>query len=116
MLKMFENKNLVILAVISVCCLLITIVSSQKFQRERKTLNEERYSRMVAEEKLEQVSAKIRSLEANLAKSQAETNQLNALLQGNEGAIAEIKLELEKTTRLNQVLQEQLKNALVQKK
>lgn len=116
MLKVFENKNLVILAAISVCCLLITVVSSQKFQKERKTVNEERYNRMVAEEKIEQLSAKVRSQEANLAKAQAEVNKLNALLQGNESAIADIKLELEKTERLNQVLQEQLKNALVQKK
>lgn len=116
MLKVFENKNLVILAAISVCCLLITVVSSQKFQKERKTVNEERYNRMVAEEKIEQLSTKVRSQEASLAKAQAEVNKLNALLQGNESAIADIKLELEKTERLNQVLQEQLKSALVQKK
>ena len=116
MLKVFENKNLIILALISVCCLLITIVSSQKFQKERKSLNEERYNRMVAEEKIEQLNSRIRSQEASLSKAQAEVEKVNALLQGNEGAIADIKLELEKTERLNQVLQEQLKSALVQKK
>lgn len=116
MLKIFENKNLVILAIISIGCLLISIVSSQKFQSTRNALNEERYNRMVAEEKLEQLKSKVRVLEANGQKSQAEVDQLNALLQRNEGAIANLKLELEKTERLNQVFQEQLKNALVQQK
>ncbi len=115
-LKFFENKNLVILAVISIGCLLISIVSSQRFQHARNSLNEERYNRMVAEEKLEQLKSKVRALETSGQKSQAEADQLNALLQRNEGAIANLKLELEKTERLNQVLQEQLKNALVQQK
>ena len=57
--------------------------------------------------------AKARSLEASSKKAQEEVDQLNLLLQRNEGAIADLKLELEKTERLNQVLQEQLKNALV---
>ena len=71
---------------------------------------------MVAEEKIEQLNSKIRSQEAELAKAQAEVEKVNALLQGNEGAVADIKLELEKTERLNEVLQEQLKNSLVQKR
>ena len=116
MLKALENKNLLILATISVCCLLITIVSSQKFQKARKTVNEERYSRMVAEEKIEQLNSKIRSQEAILAKAQAEVGRLNALLQNNEGAVANLKLELEKAEQLNIVLQEQLKDALVKNK
>ncbi|MCX5681843.1 MAG: hypothetical protein NT079_06215 [Candidatus Omnitrophica bacterium] len=116
MLKIFENKNLVILAAVSVCCLLITVMFSQRFQRTRNDLNEERYKRLVAEEKFEQMNTRVRLLESDLVKSQAEKDQLNALLQRNEGAIADIKLELEKTTRLNQVLQEELKTALVQKK
>lgn len=111
--KFFENKNLLILAIVSIGCLLITIVSSQRFQRTRTDLNDERYRRMVAEEKLEQAMAKARSLEASSKKAQEEVDQLNLLLQRNEGAIADLKLELEKTERLNQVLQEQLKNALV---
>jgi peptidoglycan hydrolase CwlO-like protein len=113
MLKIFENKNLLILAIVSIGCLLISLVSSQKFQRTRNDLNEERYNRMVAEEKLEQMKTKVRLLESNAQKAQAEIDQLNLLLQRNEGAIANLKLELEKTERLNQVFQEQLKNALV---
>ena len=46
--KFFENKNLLILAIVSIGCLLITIVSSQRFQRTRTDLNDERYRRMVA--------------------------------------------------------------------
>jgi peptidoglycan hydrolase CwlO-like protein len=113
MLKFFENKSFLVLAFISVGCLAISIVSSQKFQRTKNDLNDERYNRMVAEEKLEQMKTKVRMLESSTQKSQADVNQLNLLLQRNEGAISNLKLELEKTERLNQVLQEQLKNALV---
>ncbi|MFA6378385.1 MAG: hypothetical protein WCX16_01205 [Candidatus Omnitrophota bacterium] len=116
MVNIFQNRNLLILTAVSIGCLLISIVSSQKFQRTRNDLNEERYSRMVAEEKLEQMKAKVRLLESNGQKAQAEVDQLNLLLQRNEGAIANLKLELEKTERLNQVFQEQLKNALVPQK
>lgn len=116
MLKALENKNFFILAIVSVCCLLITIVSSQKFQKARKTVNEERYNRMVAEEKIEQLNSKIRSQEASLIKAQAEADRLSALLQNKDGAVADLKLELEKSEQMNIVLQEQLKEALVKKK
>ncbi|HOD11598.1 MAG TPA: hypothetical protein PLO93_01165 [Candidatus Omnitrophota bacterium] len=116
MKKILENKNLLILAAVSIGCLVISLVSSQKFQRTRDDLNQERYNRMVAEEMMEKMKSKVRILEADVKKFQAEAEKANALLQRKEGAVAELKLELEKTERLNQVLQEQLKSALVQQK
>ena len=114
MTKLLKDKPLVFLAVLTISCLIIAIVSGQKVGSARDDLNEERYKRMVAEEKLEKRKAANRVLASKLDKAQGNINQLDALLREKKEVVSELRLELEKTTRLNHVLQTELKNALVQ--
>jgi len=111
--KQFKEKTFGIFAVLTIACLGVAIVASQKFGTAKEGLNEERYQRMVAEEKLEKAKSKTRVLETKSEQMQKELDQLNALLKEDKGAIADLKMELEKTTRLSLILQKELKNALV---
>jgi len=111
--KQFKEKAFGIFAILTIACLGVAIVSSQKFGAAKEDLNEERYQRMVAEEKLEKAKGKSRVLETKTEQMQKDLDQLNALLKKDQGAIADLKMELEKTTRLGQILQNELKKALV---
>ncbi|MDP8264588.1 MAG: hypothetical protein P9M12_03795 [Candidatus Aceula lacicola] len=111
--KQFKEKTFGIFAVLTIACLGVAIVASQKFGTAKEGLNEERYQRMVAEEKLEKAKSKNRVLETKSEQMKKELDQLNALLKEDKGAIADLKMELEKTTRLSLILQKELKNALV---
>ncbi|MDD3375497.1 MAG: hypothetical protein PHY73_07250 [Candidatus Omnitrophica bacterium] len=111
--KNFKEKTFGVFAILTIACLGIAILSSQKFSTAKEDLNEERYQRMVAEEKLEKAKGKNRVLEGKSVEMQEELDRLNALLNEEKGAIADLKKELEKTMRFNQVLQNELKNALV---
>ncbi len=111
--KNFKEKSFVFFAILTIACLGFAIASSQKFTATKEGLNEERYQRMVAEEKLEKEKSKSRVLESKNGQMQKKVDQLNALLKEEKGAISDLKMELEKTARLNQILERELKNALV---
>jgi len=111
--KALRKNILIVCVLLTVACLAIAILASQKMSFAKNDLNEERYLRMVAEEKLEKSKSKIRSLEGQVQKSQQEAESLEALLREDKGAIADLKIDLEKARRLNDILQRELQNALV---
>ena len=104
---------MIILGALTVGSLVIVVLSSQTLQKTKGDLNQERYTRMVAEEKFEQAMIKIKSLEANLT---AASNQLqstkDALVQEKVNSTS-VRDELEKMTKLKEVLEQELKNSLV---
>ncbi|MDP8266104.1 MAG: hypothetical protein P9M07_04065 [Candidatus Aceula meridiana] len=109
-----SRKNILIVCVLlTVACLAIAILASQKMSFAKNDLNEERYLRMVAEEKLEKSKSKIHLLEGQVQKVQKEAEGLEALLREDKGAIADLKINLEKAHRLNDILQRELQNVLV---
>ena len=111
--KALRKNILVICALLTVVCLAIAVLASRKMSLAKNGLNEERYLRMVAEEKLEKAKSKIRFLESQVQKAQKEVESREALLREDKGAIADLKISLEKARRLNDILQRELQNALV---
>lgn len=108
-----KNKILIISAVLAVGCLVMVIVSGRAVDSTRKELNQERFNRIDAEEKLEKALAKIKTLESDAANVQKQTQNAQALLDQEKKANQELKDELEKMTKLKGILEDQLKNALV---
>ena len=111
--KVFQKRILITLAVLTACCLAVAIFSSRKASLTHDELNEQRYQRMVAEEKLEKAKTKIRLQEGQIEKLQKERDQLDALLREEKGAIANLRTDVEKGRRLNEILQRELQNALM---
>jgi len=108
-----KNNILVVAAVLAVGCLIMVVLSSQAVDKTRKDLDQERYEKMVAEEKLDKTLAKVKSLEGDLASSQNQTKNAQATLEQEKQANTKLKTELEKVSKLKNVLEDQLKNALV---
>ena len=109
-----KNKLVIIATVLAIACLVIVILSGRTVDKTRKELDQERYNRMVAEEKLEKVNTKIKSMESELTNSQNQTQGLQTFIEKEKVANDNLRTELEKVTRLKEVLEKELKNALVQ--
>ncbi len=113
MKKSLSLKIVVVLAILTVICLIVAVLASQKMSAADNDLTEERFIRMVAEEKLEQIKSRVGSLEGQLEKISKEKVTFETLLQKEKKASDALKLDLEKARRLNEVLQRELQNALV---
>ena len=109
-----KNRILIISAVLAISCFIMVIISGQKVNTTRKDLEQERYNRMIAEEKLEKALLKVKSLENELTNAQNQTQGIQTVLEKEKVANAALKTELEKVTKLKEVLEQELKNALVQ--
>lgn len=109
-----KNKILIIVAILAVGCLGLVIFLSQNVSQTSKDLIQERYNRMVAEEKLEKALFKIQSLENELTNTQNQTQNLQTVLEKEKVASDKIRTELEKTSKLKEVLEKALKDALVE--
>jgi len=92
--------------------LAVSILLGRTASKTKEELNEERYSRMVAEEKLEKVSQKVKSLESQVNATQSKTEDIRGVLDQEKKTSAQLKLELEKMTKLKEVLEKELKEAL----
>ena len=109
-----KNTLVIVSGVVTVGCLAAAVLLGQTASKARKELDEERYSRMVAEEKIEKVNQKIRTLESQLDNTQIKSNDTRSVLEQEKKTSAQLKAELEKMTKLKEVLEEELKKALVQ--
>lgn len=109
-----KNKILIIAVILTLGCLVLVILSSQKVGRFSEELNLERYSRMVAEEKLENAVARVKSLESDLKTMQDHLNSLQEALEKETRTSTGLKSELEMITKLKDILEQQLKEALVE--
>lgn len=108
-----KDKIIVIAVLLTVGCVAITIVSGSKASQNSKMLDQERYNRMVAEEKLEKALAKVQSLESALTSAQNQAQSIQDTLAKEKTANEGLKTELEKTEKLKQILENELKNSLV---
>ena len=108
-----KNQAVIIAVVFAVGCAAIVVVASQRISTTKKELERERYTRMETEEKLEKTISQVKSLEGEMTMTQSERQNVQALLEQEKNNATNIRTELEKVNKLNEVLERELKNALV---
>lgn len=109
----WKDRIIVASVILSTGCLVIAVKASLTVKKNKEKVEQERYIRMVAEEDLQNTYTKIKSLENSLTKAQNQVQSLQDVLEKEKNAGVNLKTELEKSTRYNQVLQEDLKDALI---
>ena len=108
-----KNQAVIIAVVFAVGCAAIVVVASQRISTTKKELERERYTRMETEEKLEKTISQVKSLEGEMTMTQSERQNVQALLEQEKNNATNLRTELEKVNKLNEVLERELKNALV---
>jgi len=87
----------------------VAIRSSKLAHDARSTLDQERYSRMVAQENLELARGKITSLEGKLAKAQKKISGIKKMLEGIKAYNEDLKARLERAAELKAVMDVKIK-------
>lgn len=108
-----KDKILLAVIILAVGSLTATIIFSRNLNTAQNELTRERYIRITKEEELEKASLKIKSLQSDTTSSQNQVQNIQLLLEQEKRANSKLQTELEKVSKLKEVLERELKNALV---
>ncbi len=103
-----KNAILLVAVVLTIGSCLIAVSSGRAAQKMQQSLDQERYQRMVAEEKLEKSSLQIASLESELDSVKGKIQGIQAIMQDGNHANADLKIQLESITKVKESLEKQL--------
>jgi len=99
----------VVLAVVLVTfCFGVAIHFNQNVLQTRRILENERYTRLTAEEGLEKASSQIRNLENELARAQAKVKSTEKLLEQTKSLNAQLQDRVEEAATLEKSLQQRI--------
>lgn len=111
--EQLKDRIMIALAILTAMCLVLAISSSMASQKSKRALQKEMILRLENEEKLTNLTPKMESIESQLKNSQTNIEGLNKQLEDQNLINKELRLELEKMTKLKQALENNLKEALV---
>lgn len=108
-----KDNVLIASIVLAAVCLVLAVSSGIAASKNKSNVQKEMVQRLEAEEKLNNVSTTIANLEAQLKKTEEELSSTKTALNQEQLTNQALKSELEKTTRLKEQLEKDLKEALI---
>jgi uncharacterized protein YoxC len=106
---------LVISLLVAVGLSVFVVRFAQKADKAGKTLEEERYSRMVAEETLQKNAAKLTTLQVELKEDQDKMAKIVDILDQEKGVNSNLKKQYDELTEAKSNLESKLETVLQQK-
>lgn len=98
----------IIAGVLVIFCFGVAVHFNQNVLQARKILENERYTRLTAEENLEKAAAQIRGLESEIGRSQAKVKSTEKLLEQAKSVNIELQEKVEEAARLQKSLQQRM--------
>ena len=111
------KKDIFLVVLLLVCVGLVVVLVNvlEKANRVNKSLDEERYSRMVAEESLQKNAAKLNTLEAQLKIANEKMAKVQDLIDQQKTVNIDLKKQFEDLNNAKIELESKLKTALEEK-
>jgi predicted nuclease with TOPRIM domain len=106
---------LVISLLLAVGLLVVAVRLAQKADKAGKSLEEERYSRMVAEETLQKNDAKLATYQEQLKEAQDKMNKIQDVLDQEKGVNSDLKKQYDELAQAKADLESKLQSALQEK-
>lgn len=106
---------LVLAVLLSIGLTVVVVRFNEKSTKAIKNLEEERYSRMVAEESLQKGAAKLATLEAQLKSAESKMSKIQDVLEQEKDVNVDLKKQYEKLAQTKSELEEKVKLALEEK-
>lgn len=113
---MQKDVLLGVCALITAAAIVVAVNSFEKQNKLTKALQEERYSRMVAEESSQKSAAKVAVLENDLKSSQDKMTKIKDILSQEKNVNSNLKSQYEKLAQTKANLEAKLKTALEEQK
>lgn len=98
----------IILAVILSTCVSLTYRYHKDSEKSVKNLNDERYSRMIAEEDLKNAQTEIKTIKADLERTQIKLKSLDASLEQQKMVNGDLKSRLTKAAELRTEMEKKI--------
>ena len=107
------KKDVVLVILVLLCVGLLTAILAitQKENKTRKNLEEERYIRMVTEERLEKSDAKLTTLEVQLKTANEKMSKVQDLMDQQKEANTDLQKQYEELGKIKADLEVKLKSA-----
>jgi chromosome segregation ATPase len=108
----------IILVISLLCAVGLTVVVirfAEKADKAGKSLDEERYSRMVAEETLQKNDAKLTTLQVELKEDQSKMTKIEDILDQEKNVNADLKKQYDDLTQAKANLESKLQTVLEEK-
>ena len=112
---MKKDVVMVICILLSLGASIVTISMIEKERRISKSLEEERYSRMVAEESSQKSAAKLAVLEMQVRSADEKMAKLKDILDQAKGVNSDLKNQYDKLARVKTEIEAKLKSTLEEK-
>ncbi len=110
-----KDVILVIALLMAVGLSVVVVRFNEKATKAGKSLQEERYSRMVAEESLQKNAAKVATLESQLKTAQDKMGKIEDILEQEKGVNSDLKSQYERLAQSKSELEGKLKATLEEK-
>lgn len=111
-----KNTLVIVFATIfTVGAFLMAFISFEKQNKLSKSLEEERYSRMVAEESSQKSAAKLAALEVQLRSAEDRMSKVKDVLDQEKGVNSDLKNQYDKMLKVRTDLENRVKELAVQK-
>lgn len=109
-------KNIVLVGLLLVTAGLLILVINfyQKSNKYSKSYEEERYSRMVAEESLQKNAAKLATLEAQLKSTNDKMERVEVLIEQEKSINGDLQKQYEVLSKIKSDLEDKLKTTVEQ--
>ncbi|MBI4308876.1 MAG: hypothetical protein HY591_00945 [Candidatus Omnitrophica bacterium] len=112
---MSKHLVLVICGLITAGAVILAFYAFEKGHKLSKSLEEERYSRMVAEESSQKSAAKLAALDNQLKSTQDKMAKLKDILDQEKEVNQDLKIQYEQLVQAKEVLESRLKTAMEEK-
>jgi septal ring factor EnvC (AmiA/AmiB activator) len=110
-----KNTGLIAGVVVVVGCMSVLLVHyKQEAQKITRTLEAERYNRLVAEEKVVNTVSKIKHLETELKSSEEKIAKVQAVLKDQKSLNTDMERQFERLSKAKAELENQLRIAIAQ--
>ncbi len=99
-----------VIIVVMIGSCLVAITANNNADELRQSLNQERYTRMVTEEKLQKANSRIKSIEDQLAETQNKIKSVQTILQEGQSTNTDLKTQLENVTQTKNSLEKRIED------
>lgn len=112
---MKKDVLVIVFALLTAASVAVAVVSFEKQNKLGKSLEEEKYSRMVAEESSQKSAAKVAVYENQLKSANEKMAKLKDILDQQQGVNEELKSQYDKLAQTKEDLEAKLKTTLDEK-
>ena len=108
MKEAMKSKTLAVAVILTVGACFMAVSANRTAAKTQQSLDQERYNRMVAEEKLNETSSRAAFLQTELDSAKAKIQSIQAVLDEGKSTNSDLQAQLDSVTKLKESLERKM--------